>query len=253
MSENEVSENGLAYVDLHSHLLPGVDDGCATLEESVAVARRAVELGCRAMVCTPHVGTDRYAANTPEEIERAVERLRDYLREAGVRLEILASGEFRLSERSIEWFETHGVPTLGRSNVVLIDTWAQAWEQEYDDAIEWLFEQGYQPLLAHPERMLIATEQWSGLIERLEQRGVWLQGNFKSFAQIDAARVQERAWQLLSANRYTVLASDTHAFQSIAPRAEGLATIRQRLDSPNVERLVLTGPDRILRGEALDA
>lgn len=236
------------YVDLHSHLLPGVDDGCEVLEESLAVARESVALGCRTMVCTPHIGTDRYLDNTPARIERLVADLQDALRAADIPLTLSASGEFRLSETALQWFADHGVPTLGQSNVVLIDTWAKAWETCYDDAIEWLFAQGYQPLLAHPERMLVPLDEWQPLVDRMLERGVWLQGNFKSFGSADSVRVQERAWRLLEQNLYTVLASDTHAITSVNARADGLAQLKQRVSSQKLHELIVSRPHSMLFG-----
>lgn len=238
----------LEYIDLHSHLLPGVDDGCEELSESVAVARESVALGCRTMVCTPHIGTDRYLGNTPVRIAQWVDQLQQVLDDAGIELRLIPCGEFRLSESAIAWFEEHGVPTLGKSNVVLIDTWARAWETCYDEAIEWLFAEGYQPLLAHPERMLVPSEEWQPLVDRMLERGVWLQGNFKSFGLADTDRVQTRAWRLLERGHYTVLASDTHALPSVSARADGLSKLKRRVSAEVLQELIVKRPKEILSG-----
>ncbi|HAN96746.1 MAG TPA: hypothetical protein DCQ98_04620 [Planctomycetaceae bacterium] len=237
-----------SYVDLHSHLLPGVDDGCLTLDDSLQVASRAVEWGCRQLWCTPHMGLIRYPDNTPTIVARRVEQLQRELDERGVELRIGAAGEFRLTGESIAWWERHGVPTLGNSRVVLVDTWATEWEPSFDRALDWLQQRDYEPLLAHPERMRIESESWVPLIERLLRRGIRLQGNFKSFGDADRPEVRERAWLLIGNRAYDVLAGDLHGPASLMARAIGMAELERRVEPERLRRLVLERPIEIVEG-----
>lgn len=235
------------YLDLHSHVLPGVDDGCETLAESLKIVRDSIALGCRVLACTPHMGVDRYADNTPAIILGAVEQLRQAIAHEGLEIELIAAGEFRLTIDSIAWLRRHGVPTLGSGNHVLIDTWSRSWEPEFDDAIQWLFDQGYQPVLAHPERMKLEDEVWYPLIESLLQRQVLLQGNFKSFGPDDQERVRQRGWSLLEQKAYHLLAGDLHGPASFPARVSGLAALFSAPDDHGLEQLLVDRPAALLQ------
>ena len=239
------------YVELHAHLLPGVDDGCVTLDESLRVAEQVAAWGCEALVCTPHMGVARYPENTPRFVAQQVARLQSELDERQIPLHLTASGEFRLTSAAIAWWQEHGVPTLGASRTVLVDTWATTWEPEFDEAIEWLFEAGYRPLLAHPERMRLDIDEWQPLIERLLDRGVRLQGNFKSFGLGDQDAVRVRAWDLLRRDAYHVLAGDLHGLASLAVRVDGLSALALEIEPARLRKLIHERPRSILAGTDL--
>jgi protein-tyrosine phosphatase len=220
----DATASAVGYFDLHCHLLPGVDDGCEDVAEALECIRMLSAAGFRGAVCTPHACVRAFPDNVPKNIGRWVAELQREVREAGLNYTLWAGAELRLSENNLAWFEAHGVPTLGESRAVLCDWWGDEWPAFCDATIDHLLARGYQPILAHPERMGLEE----GLLERvllsLEQRGVWLQGNLNSLGGGEGRRARDIAWDLLGSGRYRLLASDTHDPGSVPPRLRGLAT-----------------------------
>lgn len=237
------------YYDLHSHLLPGVDDGCADVSESIACLQSLERAGCHAVVCTPHMGLPHYQDNTPKQLVSRLQTLRSSASEAGLSITIHAGGEFRLIENSIPWWQTHGVPVLGRSRHVLLDTWERQWKSYLDASMDWLLSNDYIPILAHPERMLLEETEWELRLDELRNRGVLLQGNFKSFADRDRPIVKKRAENLLKKNAYHFLASDSHGPSSLPSRWRGLNVLRQTLRPEELHSLVWERPQHLLEGK----
>src|SRR5262245_16596291 len=114
-------------IDLHSHLLPGIDDGCRTIKESLACVRSLLNHGFTGTVCTPHVGMTNFPENIPANIAKQVDMLQQRVRATRLEYQLWAGGELRIGEDTLSWLREHGVPTLGRSRGVLIDYWGTQW------------------------------------------------------------------------------------------------------------------------------
>src|SRR5947209_11686585 len=95
----------MGFIDLHSHLLPGIDDGCVAPEESLACVRRLQAEGFSGTVCTPHILPDIYPHNTPDRIKVRVAELQERLRAEGLDYQLWAGGEVRLDPGTLSWFE----------------------------------------------------------------------------------------------------------------------------------------------------
>lgn len=243
-----MTEVRFQYYDLHSHLLPGVDDGCIDEHESLHCLQSLEKAGCQSVVCTPHMGVPRYQGNTPKQIGSRLQALQNVATKAGISITLHAGGEFRLVETSIDWWRTHDVPVLGQSRYVLLDTWERQWKDHLDESLEWLLSNNYTPVLAHPERMLLAESEWETKLDELRSRGVLLQGNFKSFADRERPIVKERAERLLKKQAYYILASDSHGPSSLASRWQGLESLQQALGPEELRLLIWERPKQILDG-----
>lgn len=244
MSAGPPSASG--RIDLHSHLLPGIDDGCDDLTESLVCIRQLIAAGFAGSVCTPHVIRDSYPRNTPTAIARAVEQLAQAVSEAGLDYQLWPGGEVRLGRSMRSWLETIGVPTLGDSRWVLVDHWGAFWPPEADDHLAWLADQGYRVLLAHPERMELTFDSLDEVLARLTQRGVALQGNLNSFGGREGPRARELARRLWEAGDYLVLATDTHNPRGLVNRLQALAELEIEAPPERVAAALLDKPKTIL-------
>jgi protein-tyrosine phosphatase len=214
-------------IDLHSHLLPGIDDGCGTLAESLACVRTLMARGFTGTVCTPHMAVASFPDNAPAPIAAQVVALQQELRRAGLDYRLWAGGELRIAAHTVDWLRRHGVPTVGPSRHVLVDYWGTSWPGYGDLVLEYLAEQGYQPVLAHPERMDFDEAEWDEVLTRLEQEGVWLQGNLRCLAGHEGPEVRRRSERLLRERRYRVLATDMHSPEDLPPRLAGIAVVEE--------------------------
>ena len=137
-------------IDVHSHLLPGIDDGCSDLDESLATVRLLVEAGYSGSICTPHVWPERFAQNTPQHIAAWTRQLQAQVAQAGLDYSLWPGGELRLYEGAVAWMRDHGVPTLGASQCVLTDHWEDPWHDWINKTFQWLIDKGYQPITGPP-------------------------------------------------------------------------------------------------------
>lgn len=233
-------------IDLHSHLLPGIDDGCRRPEDALACVRTLIAHGFVATACTPHMAVSSFPDNTPGSIATRVAALQEELRRAGLEYTLHAGGELRLAANTIAWLRRHGVPTLGASRNVLIDYWGMHWPSYADPVIDDLFEAGYQPILAHPERMEFEDREWDSVLDRLQERGVRLQGNLKCLAGHEGARIEKRALRLLREDRYLTLATDMHGSHDLADRLAGLSLVEQEVGAGKLAEMLAQQPHALL-------
>ena len=147
------TDHAHSRIDIHSHLLPGIDDGCASLDESLESVRRLIAAGYRGSICTPHIWPEKYAGNKTGHIEAWTKQLQLQIWDTGLDYQVWPGGELRLFEGMIDWMKQRGVPTLAGSRCVLLDYWDNDWPKWTNECFRWLLDEGYQPILAHPERL----------------------------------------------------------------------------------------------------
>src|SRR4051812_35855332 len=141
-------------IDLHCHLLPGIDDGPATLEEALAMARLAVANGISEARVTPHVHVGRWD-NDLAGIEKAVAAHRTALADAGIALKLGFAAEVRLAYDVVPLIEAGRVPFLGEWDglkVMLLELPHSHVPVGSDSFVAWLLNRGIRPMIAHPER-----------------------------------------------------------------------------------------------------
>jgi len=193
-------------IDLHCHLLPGVDDGPATMDESVDYALTAARAGTDRIVATPHVEHVDVA-----ELPARVDELRSALVETGVDLRVDCGGELKpysipsLSDAELETI-AHG--PAGR-RWVLLEVPFRGLGQELLEAADELRARGFTPLLAHPERARRFGDSVPELREQLE-RGAAIQMNVGPLTGAESPERRDAALRLLGSGLPTALATDAH-------------------------------------------
>ncbi len=235
-------------IDVHSHLLPGLDDGCQTLDESISCVRRLIDRGFVATICTPHMWAH-LPANTPDHVAALTAQLQSHISAAGLDYRVYPGGELGLRDGAIAWMQQHGVPTLAGSRCVLTDFWADQWPDMVDETLQWLLDQGYQPILAHPER-IPCHESLDERLRSLEDRGVWLQGNVRCYTGEEGYLPDLFIRQFLAEDRYRLLALDMHGPDSLPGRFDGLDLIARDMGPQVIEQLMVNAPRRDVLGLA---
>ena len=236
----------MGRIDVHAHLLPGIDDGCQTVEDSVECARQLVERGYSQSVCTPHVWRN-LPHNNRHEIRRRVSELQAELDNARVPLAILPGGEINLTPDFMssdpDEVVTYGM--LGRH--VLIDLWAERLPAHFDPSVRWFQSRGLTVILAHPERMR-AVQDAPELAQHFAELGVLLQGNFQCFGDPPHAHTRATAERFLREGRYFMLGTDLHGPESLAVRWAGFDRVRSLVDDETFDRLTIHHPMQLIRG-----
>jgi protein-tyrosine phosphatase len=241
--------NDEGFIDVHSHLLPGIDDGCALIADSLECIRLLKEAGFVGSICTPHFLPPIYPENLPAFVKERTELLQREIDAAGLDYQLWAGAEVRLDPETTQWFERYGVPTLAGSRYVLVDYFGKTWPEFADEAIAWLIEHGYQPLLAHPERLGLDPDELFDLIDRLTTAGLPLQGNLACFAAAEGLQAAAHAGDWLLGHKYFCIATDLHRPAQWEHRAAGLGEVRGL--NPKLLKLLLSDtPRKIVEASA---
>ncbi len=232
-------------IDVHSHLLPGIDDGCKTIEESLACARMMVEAGYTHSFCTPHIWPS-YAGNTAKAIPQMVTALQGELDSAGIALKLIPGGEINLRPEYMTATAPEEVVTYAMNRrYVLFDMWCDKLPEHVAPSIEWLQSLGLTVILAHPERMR-AVQDEPGLADYFQERGVLLQGNLQCLSDATTARTRLIAERFLREDRYFMLGSDLHSFETLPPRLAGLRRAIELAGDEKIDALTKTNPGKLL-------
>ena len=195
-------------IDLHSHILPLIDDGSDSMERTVAMARLAVDEGIHILAATPHHMNGRYM-NPAEGVIEAVRLVNDELRSRQIPLEIIPGQEIRLTDHFwTEWEQGKLLP-LNHSRYVLIELPSQKVPASLSDFIHEMIVQGLVPIIAHPERNAQLAADLD-LMQEYIQQGAWGQVTSHSLNGLFGGKVKKTAIQMCKRNLIHIVSSDAH-------------------------------------------
>lgn len=198
---------GLLSTDLHSHLIPGIDDGSKSMEMSLDLLRKFSSLGYKKVITTPHVMSD-YYKNTPEIILGGLEKVREAIALENIPIEIEAAAEYYLDHHLGELIKQKNLLTFG-DNYVLFELSFTAEPPGVKDTIFEMIMEGYKPILAHVERYPFYFDDFTTL-EDLKDRGCVLQLNINSLSGQYGPQVKKMAEQVIDKDLIDVVGSDCH-------------------------------------------
>jgi protein-tyrosine phosphatase len=230
-------------IDLHTHILPGLDDGPADLEGSIAIAREAALGGVTALAATPHVRDD--FPTTASAMASALATVREAVREARIDLEVLPGAEIafdRLHALPLEELRSLG---LGGSSNLLVELPFFGWPLDAAEQLRRLREAGFTTVLAHPERNSAVQKSPARLVD-LVRAGVLVQVTAGSLVGDFGPLVRRTARELMSSNLVHVLATDTH--RASGPRTTLGASLKAIKDPGLRNWLVSDVPSAVIEG-----
>lgn len=208
-------------IDLHCHLLPGIDDGPDDLATSLQLARHAVAAGIHVAMVTPHMHAGRYE-NRAASIQTATQAFQAALDAEGIALRIHAAAEVRLDHDILGWVAEGQVPYLGTwrgERVMLLELPHSHVPVGADKLVEWLLKQGIRPMIAHPERNKDIMRSVDKLLPFV-RLGCLLQVTAGAVAGAFGEAACTRAADLLGKGWVTILASDAHNLDARPPELE---------------------------------
>jgi protein-tyrosine phosphatase len=237
-------------IDLHCHLLPGVDDGAPSMEVALRMLRIAAADGAETVVTTPH---QRHPAGydvAPEVAAAKLGELRAAAREAGIEVEIILGAEIHFSADLLAGLAGGRLmPLCPGGRHILLELPVTILPPHLPEAIFELQTAGYRPVLAHPERNFEIMRQ-PAVARALRERGVLLQITAQSVTGAFGRASRKAARKLLSWGVVDVIASDAHNADRRPPGLRAAVSAAAKIVGPTrAEELVLEGPARILTVE----
>ncbi|MBI0577964.1 tyrosine protein phosphatase [Neobacillus cucumis] len=195
-------------VDLHCHILPGVDDGAKDLSQSIKMAKKAVEQGIHFIVATPHHLTSRYE-NPKKEILQHVEQLNQALKQENINLTVLPGQETRIYGELLEGYELGEILPINNTQYVLVE-FSSGHVPRYTERLFYdLQVKGLIPVIVHPERNQEIIEQ-PEILYQLVKKGALSQVTASSITGDFGKKIKNFSLQLIEANLTHFIASDAH-------------------------------------------
>jgi protein-tyrosine phosphatase len=195
-------------VDMHSHLIPGIDDGAESLEDAVSMISRLKEMGYNKIITTPHTYKE-YYPNTSDTILDGLKVLKSRLEELQIDVQVEAASEYFMDEHFAALLENKRLLTLGKTNYVLVEISFFGAPPGFEDYVFQMGLSGYRPILAHPERYAFYAKNFKKF-ERLVDLGCSLQINALSLTGRYGSLAQKTAEKLLKNEMVTFFGTDCH-------------------------------------------
>lgn len=239
-------------IDIHSHILPGIDDGAPDLEESVRICELAANLGCQVMVATPHQCHPAWWNTEPLKLQVLLDRIQSRL---GDRIRLHLGAEIRVGSsflRDLEHFDSSGLVAMAGSEYLMLEFERRQISVDPVEIVEKTCALGWRPIIAHPE-LIGAFGTDRRLAEQLVIAGALLQVTAMSVTGDFGLEPKKRAWSLLKAGLAHFMASDCHGHRRRPPGLKGAhAKIRTALGADYADQLTVDNPRAVIDNRPIE-
>lgn len=199
---------GLFYsTDIHSHLVPGIDDGSRDVHTSLTLIHHMKNWGIKRILTTPHVTQDTFE-NTPAIISEAFSSLQKAIKENDIDIDILHSAEYRLDDYFLKTFRNNDLVLFPNNHILVENSFIQE-PMHFDNTLFELKLKGYTPILAHPERYKYYSYK-KNRYEEIHDTGTLFQVNILSFSGYYGKEIKDTSEWLLDNNMIDFIGTDLH-------------------------------------------
>jgi protein-tyrosine phosphatase len=237
-------------IDVHSHILPGLDDGPHGWEQSLEMARWYVSVGCSEIVATPHHIPGGRWSPSAAQVRVTAQELQQRFDSSGISVRLHIGMEVGLDANLPALLHAEEILLLGPTAHLLVEAPWHQFPHGWEALFYRLFQKTQGIILAHPERCL-ALRLDAGLVRALIDQGVFFQGNCGSFMGAYGKDVQKTAFSLFNRGCFHLLALDFHYRDFLVMRKDDfLGTLERSLGRDPFRELIDTNPRRLLNGES---
>lgn len=238
-------------IDFHSHILPNVDDGSKSLEETIKLIEEAKSAGFKAIISTSHFVRG-YFETTVKERKELLHSISKTLEENKVDVELYLGNEIYFSEDIVKLIEEKTICSINNTKYILFELPLSSKPINLYNVIYDLMQNNFIPVLAHPERYSF-VQQNPKLVEDLIEKGVLIQSNFGSFIGEYGKKAQIIVKKLLKNNMVHFLGSDTHRKGTIYPKIPKILKRMEKLiGNEKLKQLTEVNPSLVLKNELIE-
>ncbi len=236
-------------IDLHCHLLPGVDDGSKNLEESIAMARLSAEQGVAIIACTPHIMPGVYDNRGPD-IRLRIGELEQALNEAEIPVTLVCGADVHIAPNLAAGLRSKAVLSLHDTRYVLIEPPHHVLPPRIEEVFFELMTAGFAPVLTHPERLTWIARRYD-VISRLVAQGVWMQVTAGALLGEFGRGPKYWAERMLDEGSCHIIATDAHNMGRRRPNLRaGFEAAAERVGEVEAANLVYWRPLGVLENKA---
>jgi len=239
-------------IDIHSHILPGIDDGATDSNESLMICKLAANLGCQAMVATPHQRHPAWWNTGTVKLEILLDRLQEQI---GNRLRLYLGAEIRVGKgfvQDLDQFENSGLASLAGSNYLLLEFERRELSVEPIDIVQRVQAAGWRPIVAHPEFIRPIARDLQ-LAKALVDAGALTQVTAMSVTGDFGLEARDSTTALMDAGLVHFVASDCHGHRRRPPGLKGaVSKIRNTWGREYATRLTVENPRAVLENRPVE-
>lgn len=235
-------------IDIHSHIIPNVDDGARSVEETFNILKEAQEAGFTDVILTSHFLLNYYETNAQELIFWK-EKLQEVLKKQGTKINLHSGMEIYITNQMEELLENKKILTLANSGYMLIELPLATNVKYFDYVVYYLEAKGIKPIIAHPERYKCVQKD-PDIVEEYIEKGCLIQCNYGSIVNLYGREAEKTIKTLLKKNQVHFLGSDVHRENGtylIIPDA--IKKIRKIIGENKINELTTINPKKILQNE----
>ncbi|MCR5792365.1 MAG: hypothetical protein K6G65_04280 [Lachnospiraceae bacterium] len=247
-----MKRNQQGYTDIHSHLLPGVDDGARNLSMTEKMLTMAIEQGCDRIYFTPHYVPGKRNASIATR-EKRLQEVKELIAEKNLPIEVIIGNEIYVygdKEEIVKSIKAGEIKTMGETSYILVEFSTAIKEQGIWEAVEVFQRYGYKVIIAHVERYESIAKNGEAL-RKLTEAGVYLQMNTESV--IGGLFDRDAAWhrKLVAEGLISFFGSDAHDTEGRAPLMEDAIAFLKKKKIPEhiLERICFENPDKLIKDE----
>jgi len=238
-------------IDIHSHILPNIDDGARDIEETFNIINEAIEAGFTDIISTSHYMQDSYVVDKTQR-DIFINDIQAKLDENNINMKLYNGAEIYISSDLDMLVKNNIVPTLNNSRYILLELPMNSKIMYLEDAIHKLLSMNLIPIIAHPERYSYVQRNPNIIID-LVQKGVLFQANYGSIIGIYGKKPKKTVEKLLKNNMIHFLGSDIHRQHTIYNNmGEILKSLEKLMNKETIKLLTQKNPMNIINNEKID-
>jgi len=195
------------FIDIHNHILPGIDDGAKTIEESISLIKGFGEFGVKDFICTPHI-MHNYYENTPKTIKKSYKKLKKVLKEKKYDIKLSYAAEHMIDDNFEHILGKDKILPLNSNHLLIEMSYLQP-SINFDVSIQKIQSKQFFPVFAHPERYQYLNSDYEKY-EYYKSKGLKFQMNLLSLSNYYGKEINKTALKLLNDGLYDFIGSDVH-------------------------------------------
>lgn len=239
-------------IDVHCHILFGVDDGAKTIEDTVEMLRIAHQDGLKKVIATSHCLPGLRYNNDKSSLKLVFDQCCQLIKDHQFDVELIFGSELMATPLSLQWLKEDKIATINETKWLLLELpWhaTNMFDVDADEVLKTVLEMGYKILIAHPERYPTVQQNYK-LIERWRKMGCYFQVNRTSFTDDHDLIVRELAWKIMNDGYCDIIASDAHRHHGsrINKLSDIYATISTLYGEETAQRMMCDNPQRMIDG-----
>ena len=234
-------------IDFHSHILPNIDDGSSSIEESINILKEAKEAGFTKIISTSHYIEEYYESDEKERTELLKNIEKNYQD-----IELYLGNEIYITDQMIELVKEGKASTINNSKYILFELPMNTKTMLTKEMIYRIIENGYTPIIAHPERYNY-VQGYPEYVEELAEMGAMFQANYGSIIGMYGEKAKKTVKKLLKQDLIQFLGSDVHRTNQIYPLIpKAIKKISKVISEEKIKELTVMNPQKVLDNEEIE-